>query len=411
MTRTRNARGGLARRALLVTASVAAVMPLAGNAETVVAVDASVGGLAASNPYFLEGGDTESGAVSASLRPYISVREGPTTAILDGTLNLEHFFDHYGTDESAQVGASIQHHASERTTLTAGASYSTSESAARHFYNGADLTNLQPGEFPDTGVIDPTLGNISGRTSRLDVNFGLHQLLTSRSTLDLTAGAGLTRVDSTNGSDYRDTRAGASYTHQIDERTSWVASLDVGYADYFNRRVGDGLFSTALIGVDHKFTESMYGSLKAGISYSSIEVLPSGKQHVTNWAASADLCDMLASGTVCVTGSRSAEPTSLGGVTMVSTLGVSYQRAFGRDANASLGASYSKTGMSDESPVLLGRRESEVANVTASYSHRIGERISAFITPSFTSRDDEFAPKEENYQVLVGISYHFGRTP
>ena len=140
----------LARRALLVGASAAALMPLAGNAETVVAVDASVGGLAASNPYFLDGSNTESLAASLTLRPYISVNEGPTTATIDGSLNLEHFFDHYGTDESAQVGASLEHHVNERTTLTAGASYSSSESAARHFYNGADLTNLQPGEFPLT---------------------------------------------------------------------------------------------------------------------------------------------------------------------------------------------------------------------------------------------------------------------
>ena len=260
-------------------------------------------------------------------------------------------------------------------------------------------------------MIDPTLGNIDGRTSRLDVDFGLHQLLTSKSTLDLSAGAGLTRVESSMGADYRDTRGALVYTHQINERTSWVASLDLGYADYFNRRVGDGLFSTVLVGVDHKFTESMYGSLKAGFSYSSIEVLPSGTEHVTDWAATVDLCDMLARGTVCVTGSRSAGPTSLGGVTTVSSLGVSYARAIGRNGNASLGASYSKSGMSNDSPVVLGRRDSEVANVTASYSHRIGERLSAFVTPSLTSRDDEFAAKQENYQVQLGVTYHFGRTP
>lgn len=404
-------RGAHARRTLLVAASAVSMMPLVSKAETVASVDASVGGLAASNPYFLAGTDRESGAVSLSLHPYISITEAATTVVFDGTLDLEHFFDHYGTDESAQVGASIQHHLNERTTVWADVGYVSSESAARHFYNGADLTGLEPGEFPDSAVIDPTLGNLAGRTSRLDVNLGLDQQISATGKISLNSGLGLTRAESSAGADYRDTSSAVSYTEQIDERTSWVVSLDVGYADYFDRRAGDGLFATALAGVDHKFTESMYGSLQVGFSYAAVNTLLSEREEVTNWAATLNLCDMLARGTLCASGSRAAAPTSLGGVTMVSSLGVSYTRAIGSDGNVSLGASYSKTGMSDSSPILLGRRKSEVANLTGTYSHRIGQRLSAFITPSFTSRDDEFAAKEENYQVTAGITYHFGRAP
>jgi hypothetical protein len=69
-------------------------------------------------------------------------------------------------------------------------------------------------------------------------------------------------VESDNGADYRNTEGAISYSRQLDERTSLVASLDVGYADYFDRSVRDGLFTTTLAGVDHKFTESMYGSLQ-----------------------------------------------------------------------------------------------------------------------------------------------------
>ena len=138
-------RGAHARRTLLVAASAVSMMPLVSKAETVASVDASVGGLAASNPYFLSGTNRESGAVSLSLHPYISITETATTVTFDGVLDLEHFFDHYGTDESAQVGASIQHHLNERTTVWADVGYASSESAARHFYNGADLTGLEPG--------------------------------------------------------------------------------------------------------------------------------------------------------------------------------------------------------------------------------------------------------------------------
>jgi len=400
-----------ARRALLATAAVAAVTSPAAHAETVAGADASVGVLAASNPFLVAGPDTESGAISLTLRPFVSVTEAATTVTFDGTLNLEQYFDHYGMDESGQVNASIEHRANERTTYSADVGFMSSESAARHFYGGADLSGLDPGEFPNTPVIDPTLANVSGRTSQLYVNFGLEKLVSTNGTLNLSAGLGATKVESGNGQDYRNFRSGISYARKLDERSSLVGTLNVGYADYFNRDAGDGLFVTTLAGVDHQFTESMYGSLQLGFSYAAVDTLLTGREHETNWAATVDLCDMLARGTLCVTGSRSAQPTSLGGVTMVSALGVSYARAIGTAGNVSLGASYSKTGLSDSSPILLGQRESEIAFISGTYSREIADRLSAFITPSFTSNDDEFAGQEENYEVQLGITYHFGKAP
>jgi hypothetical protein len=149
MTLARIAGSASVRQALLVTASTMSIMPLATKAETIASVDASIGALAASNPNFLTGSDTESGAVSLSLHPYISDKQGATTVLIDGNLNLERFFKHYGTDTSAQVGASIEHHVNERTTLSADVGYSSSDSAARHFYGGADLQGLEPGTYPD----------------------------------------------------------------------------------------------------------------------------------------------------------------------------------------------------------------------------------------------------------------------
>lgn len=396
--------------ALLATASAIAMLPLAAKAQTVANVDVSVGAMAASNPYLRPGPDTESGAINVTFHPYITSSDSDTDAKLEGTLTLENFFDHYGTGESAQLSGSIEHRFDERTTFSAGVGFQTSESAARYFYGGANLDDLEPGEFPDGPVIDPTLGNISGRTSRLDVNVALRQLVSTNGVLDINAGLGLTRVESSNGADYRETSSAIAYSHQLNERTSLLGTVSVGYADYFNRRAGDGLFITTLAGVEHKFTESMYGSAQVGVSYATVETLLTGNEDVTNWAATVDLCDTLARGTLCATGSRSAQPTSLGGVTMVTAVGVSYSRAVGPAGNISLSGNYSKSGTSDSSPILLGRRETEIVNVGGSYNHRIGERLSAFVSPSFTSNKDQFVEKEENYQVLVGISYLFGRT-
>lgn len=406
-------RAGTVRSVRVRGAALAAagcVLPLAAQAQeqTQTSVDVSVGALGASNPYLRAGDNTESGAVTLSIAPHISVVEDNTTVSLDGTLHLESFFeDDYGVDESAGVGASIEHRANERTTVSASVGFRSSESAARRFYSGPDISDLDPGEFPDGAVVDPTLGNISGRTSTLDVNLSLEQLVSPKGVINLTSGLGLTKVEGTNGSDYRNSSTVLGYSHVLNERTSALGSVSVGYADYFNRNAGDGLFVTTLVGLDHQITQSMHGSFQVGVSYSEVKSPFGGRVDSVDWAASVDLCDMLARGNFCVTGSRSAQPTSLGGVTMVTAVGVSYGRSVGIAGHVSLTANYSKTGMSD-SPTLLGRRESEVVNVSGTYSHQIGDRLSAFVNPSYTSNDDQLADRQENYQALLGVSYHFG---
>lgn len=407
MTAALNVSGVRAKLALFATASAVSIVPLSAIAQTVAGVDVSVGGVAASNPYLLTGDDTGSVGVNATVRPFVISTEDATTVTLDGFLMLEDFFDDNGTDESAQVGAGIVHLLNERTTVSADVSFQSTESGARFFYRGADLGGLEPGEFPESTPIDPTLGNISGRTTRLDVNAGLSQAVSTNGVIDLTMGVGLTRVESGAGQDYRDSSTTLSYARRINERTSLRFSADVGYANYFDRRAGDGLFVTTLAGVDHQLTETMYGTLQVGLSYSDVKVLLGGRENMTNWAAEFNLCDTLARGTLCISASRSAQPTSLGGITMVSAIGFNYGRAIGIAGQASFTANYSKSGISD-SPVLLGRRKSEVAYVEGSYSHRLGERVSAYVTPSFAANEDEFAGKEENYQVVLGITYRFG---
>lgn len=408
MTRPPLFRRSRARRVLLATAAVAALSPISVNAETVAGVEVSLGGIAASNPYLLPGDDNGSLGVNATIRPYVTATEGATTVTFDALLSLEKFSDYDGTDESGQVRASIEHLLNERTTVSAGVGYMSSESAARNFYGGSDLSSLEPGEFPDPVIIDPTLGNVSGRTSRLDVYTGLSQAVSPNDTIDLNMGLGLTRVESGQGQDYRDSSTALTYSHTINPKTSLLFTADVGYADYLDRRAGDGLFASTLVGAEHQLTETMYGSLQLGLSYADVKSLLGGRENYTTWAASFNLCDGLARGTICVNASRSTQPTSLGGVTVVSAIGASYARQIGVNGYASFGATYSKTGLSD-APVLLGRRKSEIANVSGSYSHRLGERVSAYITPSFTANEDQFAGKQENYQVLLGISYRFGR--
>ena len=398
-----------ARSMLLAAAATSGTVPLVARAETRVNVDVSAGATAASNPYLLVGPDTQALGANLTIDPSIFFEKEDTSILLDGSLSLEKFFRRYGFDESIALAASGEHRVDERTTLAANVGFRSSESAARRFFGGPDLVELEPGEFPDGGIIDPTLGNLGGRTKRLDVNASVKHVTGPDAVLTASAGLGLTRVESDFGLDYRDSTFDVSYARQLTTKTSFLGTVNIGYADYLGRRAGDGVYVTALAGGEHRFSKSLYVSGQLGASLSAVESTVGGRSTSVSWAGNLDLCDRRTRATLCVTGSRSAQPTSRGGLTTVSSIGASYAHTFGTAASASITATYARSSRfrTDLAPVF--NRHSDLAAVSGTYRHELGERVSAFATPSFTSIADEASSRRENYQILMGLAYHFGR--
>jgi hypothetical protein len=397
------------RSTLLAAAATSCAVPLVTKAETRLNVDVSAGATAASNPYLLDGEDTQAIGANLTIDPSIFLEDEDTSIVLDGSLSLEKFFRRYGFDESIALAASGEHRVDERTTLAADLGFRSSESAARRFFGGPDLVELEPGEFPDSGIIDPTLGNLGGRTNRLDVNASVKHLTGPDAVLTASAGLGLTRVESDFGLDYRDSTFAVSYAKQLTTKTSFLGTVNAGYADYLGRRAGDGIYVTALAGGEHRFSESLYVSGQLGASLSAVESLASGRRTTVSWAGEFDLCDRGERATICVRGSRSAQPTSLGGLTTVSSVGASYAHSFGRVASASVMATYARSSRFRAASSLVGSTHTELIAVSGSYRHTLGQRLSAFVTPSFTSVANEFSGRQENYQMLLGVSYHLGR--
>jgi hypothetical protein len=113
---------------------------------------------------------------------------------------------------------------------------------------------------------------------------------------------------------------------------------------------------------------------------------------------------------VCLTGTRATQPTSFGGLTTVNSVGLSYARSFGPKDTASVTATYARTSQAGL-PISTGfARRSELVSVSGTYRRKLGERVGAFVTPSFVAIDDGQFGRRENYQALVGVSYIFGRT-
>jgi len=402
------------RRALCGASFAAAasvcLSPCVASAQSRASVDVSAGATAASNPYLLDGPNTSAAGVNLTIRPSLTVETGTSSVTFGGDLSLEEFFDKYGLDDSVQLDASGEHRIDEKTTLSTNVGFRSSKSAARRFYLSAPTGIVDGAEVPDASLLDPTLANLIGRSSRLSVNGSLKHLLDPRSFLVATAGIGLTRVNSVSGRDYRDSNFGLEYTRTLSETTSAVVTVNGGYADYLGQRAGDGLFFTSLVGVDHQFSQAIHFSAQIGASIAAIES-PTGTRDTTvAWAGNLNLCNADGRGSVCLTGARATQPTSFGGLTTVSSIGLNYARTLGPRDTASVSATYARTSQA-RLPFLTGlSRRTELASVSGTFRHKLTERIAAFVTPSLALVDDGQSGRRENYQLLLGVSYIFGRT-
>lgn len=398
----------MGRAIWLTTVAVASFSPAVATAQSRAVVSVSTGGTAASNPYLLKDPDTEAIGAYLTIDPSVFFEEEDSTVTLNGSFTLEKFSQDYATDEAASLGASGAYRLDERTTFNTSVGFRTSQSAARRYYAGPDLDNIDPGEFPDGSIVDPTLGNVMGRTTRLDVNASLERLMGPSSVLTASGGLGLTRVESGSGIDYKNASLAVSYSKRLSPRTSLRTTVDAGYADYLGQRSGDGVFTTALMGVDHQLSQSLNLSAQLGASFADTASPVGGRRTTLSWAGEVDLCNVYPRGTLCATASRSVQPTSLGGLTNVSSVGLSYSHSFGEKTTASLNGRYARTSRGQQEGFALSNGKSELANVSATLRRRFGERLSAFVTPSFSSIDDDFTERRNNYQVMLGVSYRFG---
>jgi hypothetical protein len=402
-------RRGLIGVTLAAGASVC-LSPVIARAQSRANVDVRAGSTAASNPHLLNGSDVSAVGVNLTVKPSLVVESGDASVRFWGDLSLEQFFDKYGLEDSVQLGATGEHRIDATTTLTTSVDFRSSSSAARRFYVETAGGNPDPGEVSDNFQLDPTLANLTGRTSRLSVDGSLKHLLGPKSSLVASAGMGLTRVGSSFGSDYRDSNLGLQYTRTLSETTSALVTVNAGIADFLGRRAGDGLFVTSLVGIDHQLTLTLHLSGQIGASIDAIESPVGGRKTTVAWAGNLNLCEKNGRGSVCLTGARATQPTSFGGLTSVSSVGITYTRVFGPRGSGTASASYARTSQAGL-PSLPGfGRRSELLNVSGTYRRLLGERIAAFVTPSFVSIDDGRFGRRENYQALVGVSYIFGKT-
>jgi hypothetical protein len=394
------------RHALL--AAIAVLPCNAGQAETGTSLDLSIAATAASDPYLAGGQGTGALGGSLTAAPTLWFEDGDTALTASGALTLE-YFDGYDLDEAVNLAVAGEHRVDERTRLTADLGYRSSRANARRFQLVPEPGDLEIGDFPDPPAVDPTLGALAGRTSRLEVGAGLEHRLTPISSLVVGANLGRTNVREQDGEDYRDASLSAQYSRELTETTALLLSAEGADVDYLGRRAGDGVLVTGLAGVDHRLSTTLHLAAQVGGSFTATRTTPGRTERDVGLAGEVELCDQRERGFACANLSRRAQPTARGGITTVTSAQLSYSRALGRGDEVGMTGTYGRSSQPRLAFLPGGGRRSELVNLSARYSRRLGDSLSGFVAPGYTSIKDVGSQRRENYQVMIGVSYALGR--
>jgi hypothetical protein len=373
-----------------------------------VTVDVSVNGGADSNPFLEPGGDA---ALSATLlvEPRVYWEDETTSVVVDSSLRMTQYLQRYGNDIGGRIGVLARKQLSTRTSLSASAGFLTSRSTLQNFFLGSLNAPLNPSQFPEVTFTDVTVAGRRNRVQTLDASLGLDHIISEEETISFVGSTSYSRFSVSDQSDYRTGSLGARYRRQLSERTSVSAGVTGTIVDYVGVNNGDARIISPQLGIENKINERVSWTASLGVSLVATDNEIDEARNKTYLNGALSICDKGVTSSFCGSVSRSAEPTSLGGVRAVTNLAVIFDKQLSRNERLILSGRYGQTSQSSTPLILPELRNSQLYGVSGTYSKDLSERLAFVVTPSFTKVVERRFRDEANYAIRVGIRLRLGK--
>lgn len=372
-------------------------------AETRAGVNISASGKVATNPFQQVDGETAF-AGSATIAPWLQIIGDQSSINLNGNVTVDEWTQDYGTDTSAAVRLDAQKQLSPYFSISGGGGYSTTRSGIQQ----ALLSRNTPADEllpPTTPLPDVTFGGVQTRTESFNARLGLGWKPGPRSNVDLTVAGYGSRFDSLDGADYNNLSANLGYSHKLTDRTSITANVGFSKSDYLDTRAGDGNIITPQVGVDWMIGSTWTLGASAGASFAKTHRADGSHDNFTSFSGNVRLCNTGERAVLCVNAAQAAQPTALGGISTVLSVGVSYDRRLGERDNLILTARYSS---SDHDSDVTSEGTQEFYGASATLNHEFSRRFTAYVSPSYSKVSDTIGSREANFQLDVGVRFRLG---
>jgi len=391
---------------------VCSSLPVVARAEEPqVTVDVSVGGSVATNPFLYADGET-AGTVTVGARPTIVWADEVGKTAIEGDLSLSQYTNRYGSDLSGGVGVTSERMLDEKTTLRLAAAFHSLRSAVQSNFLLAGENPLNPGvdPVPEIPPVDTTTVGNRGRTQTANASIGVTRVIDEVSSIDAGVGLDASFFGAAGTFDYRTLSGQIGYNRKVSQQLTVTASLQGSVVDYLGRKTGDSKIISPQIGIQQQLTPRLSFVASAGISYVMTNIGTGTDAKSTNLAGSVGICNRGLDQTFCLTASRSAQPTALGGVSSVTAVAANYDLVLSQKDSFSVAARYGRTNDNGNTGIPTLTRVSDIVGASATYSHQINDRLTFTVTPAYTKiYGDVQGHRDGNASLMVGLTMRFGK--
>jgi len=374
------------------------------HADTIFSADATVKGQAANNPYLVAGPNTSAESISASISPMLTYNDGTGTFRLLGNVQHTEFSRFYSASDNYSISSNLTKRLSPKLSLFADLGYDSSITTAN------DLLSVIGGTQP---VIGPTptipgavaINALQRRRVAYNGDAGFDYQPTAFDTWHIRSGFSLTRYPAIIATaQYNYFSSSIGYDRVLNGRSSIGFNVALGRVDYLNTSIGDARTVSPQVTFSTQLDANWSLSGSAGATVSSTQG-PVGKIRNTGFSGSANLCRTFPRAKLCVFGSRSVQPSLLGGVVPQTNVGASYSVQL--DARSDIAASGSYT-FSERLVVGGAFRPLGYGRGEITYSRRITERLKGFVGVGYAGSYNDVVHRDTNYELNCGLTYSIG---
>lgn len=378
--------------------------------EPQVTVDVSVGGSVSTNPFLYVDSETAA-AANVSVRPLILWEDERGRTSLEGNLRLAQYSNRYGSDFSGRIGIASDRMLDEKTSLRIASSFQSLRSAVQDGFFLTGLDPLDPGAtpVPDIPPVDTSIAGVRARTQSASASLGVAHTIDELSSIDAGISLNAAFVNNNAGFDYRNLSGQFGYQRKLSEQLTVTANVQGGLVDYIGRRTGDSTILSPQIGVRYQLSSRLNLVAGAGISYVNTDLGIGGHAGRVSFSGNIGLCDRGLDRTFCMTASRSAQPTALGGVSSVTAIAANYDVVLTSVDRFSIAGRYGRTDQNGNSGLPTQVRITDIVGASATYSRQLSDRTSLTVTPGFTKiYGDTQGRRDANWSLMVGLTVRFG---
>jgi hypothetical protein len=395
------------RLALLSITPATACLAAPAMANTRTGVDIAVGGAYDSSPFLAE----QSADIAATLQvsPRLTISDNVSSLNVLGDFLVRQFVKSAnGNDITGTASAAGAHRFSPFFSVNAGASYLTSSNGLNlGFANVGPTDPLPP---PTTPLPDITLGGTRTRTHMVSGNAGFAVKASPRDMIGANVTASRNFFGDAGGIGARDfvfINGGLNYSRTLSPRIAATAAVRYGKSNFLNTSLGDGTIITPEAGIEMTLNSRMTLSASLGASFTRTSLEDGTIVTGTSLSGQARLCRTLPNGGACLVAARSAQPTALGTINVVTSVAADYNRRLSARDTINLSLAFNSS--SDDLTLATGTQEAKLYSAGGNWSRSLSQRLFMFVSPSY-SRITDPSRSFDSFRLMVGLRLSLGAT-